>query len=162
MAQSARKAAVVRVDNAPPRALGSRRGRSNSVLPRYLRTGRPYPGATAGAYGPRARVIRVADPVGVVATCLLGHNFALRYPGASRCRRLRHGSVGEDKRVPASLSISCGYDLWNGEGDSQLCIMLLPPLQTGRLREAGFLPLPRLRTGRESFPSSSSSISKAV
>ena len=81
MAQSARKAAVVRVDNAPPRALGSRRGRSNSVLPRYLRTGRPYPGATAGAYGPRARVIRVADPVGVVATCLLGHNFALRYPG---------------------------------------------------------------------------------
>jgi PKD repeat protein len=31
-----------------------------------------------------------------------------------------------------------------------------------RLREAGFLPLPRLRTGRESFPSSSSSISKAL
>src|SRR5712692_7193356 len=29
-------------------------------------------------------------------------------------------------------------------------------------KEAGLLPLPRLRTGRESFPSSGSSISKAV
>jgi transposase len=35
-------------------------------------------------------------------------------------------------------------------------------LQTGRLREARLLSPPRLRTGRESFPSSSSSISKAV
>ena len=35
-------------------------------------------------------------------------------------------------------------------------------LQTGRLREARLLSPPRLRTGRESFPSSSSSIPKAV
>jgi hypothetical protein len=35
-------------------------------------------------------------------------------------------------------------------------------LQMGRLREARLLSPPRLRTGRESFPSSSSSISKAV
>jgi len=35
-------------------------------------------------------------------------------------------------------------------------------LQIGRLREARLLSPPRLRTGRESFPSSSSSISKAV
>jgi len=31
-----------------------------------------------------------------------------------------------------------------------------------RVREAGLLPPPALRTGRESFPSSGSSISKAV
>jgi hypothetical protein len=35
-------------------------------------------------------------------------------------------------------------------------------LQTRRLREARLLSPPRLRTGRESFPSSSSSVSKAV
>ena len=35
-------------------------------------------------------------------------------------------------------------------------------LQSSRLREARLLSPPRLRTGRESFPSSSSSISKAV
>jgi len=39
-------------------------------------------GSRTWAYGPGARVIRVADPVGVVVTCLLGHNFDLRYPGA--------------------------------------------------------------------------------
>jgi hypothetical protein len=35
-------------------------------------------------------------------------------------------------------------------------------LQSRRLREARLLSPPRLRTGRESFPASSSSISKAV
>src|SRR2546422_1016573 len=30
----------------------------------------------------RARAMRVANPVGVVAQCLLGHNFDLRSPGA--------------------------------------------------------------------------------
>ncbi len=36
------------------------------------------------------------------------------------------------------------------------------PSDRRRVREAGLLPLPALRTGRESFPSSGSSISKAV
>jgi|SRR6266850_4353646 len=38
-------------------------------------------------HGLNARVMRVADRVGVVAQCLLGHNFDLRYPGAWEDRR---------------------------------------------------------------------------
>jgi hypothetical protein len=89
MAQSATGAAVVRVGTAPPRILGSWRGRSNSVLQCYPCTERRHAGDTAVASGSRAwahepcaRMMCVADPIGVVAKRLLGHNFALRYPGA--------------------------------------------------------------------------------
>src|SRR5919199_2160308 len=48
------------------------------------------------------------------------------------------------------------------KGDFVRCLDHFKLLQSRRLREARLLSPPRLRTGRESFPSSSSSISKAV
>ena len=48
------------------------------------------------------------------------------------------------------------------QGDFVRCLDHFDLLQSRRLREARLLSPPRLRTGRESFPSSSSSISKAV
>src|SRR5712691_5699771 len=79
-----------------------------------------------------------------------------------------------------NLSHVVARKIWRRRGVSPLCgrahrlqrrkplrCLLVPMdttfdlLQTGRLREARLLSPPRLRTGRESFPSSSSSIPKA-
>jgi hypothetical protein len=55
------------------------------------------------------------------------------------------------------------YRAWEAEHAAAVATeAAIPAMSACRLREAGFLPLPRLRTGRESFPSSSSSISKAL
>jgi hypothetical protein len=74
MAQSAREAAVVRVSNVPPGFEGQ--GGTQRQCPATCSVHRKVP------HGLSARVMRGANPVGVVAQCLLGHNFELRYPGA--------------------------------------------------------------------------------
>ena len=45
-------------------------------------------------HGLSARVMRVTNPVGVVAQCLLDHHFDLRYPGASMDHTTERGSPG--------------------------------------------------------------------
>jgi hypothetical protein len=72
--QSAKEAAVVRVRHAPPGSEGE--GGTQRQRPATGSVHRKVP------HGHSARVMRVANPVGVVAPCLLGYNVDLRYPGA--------------------------------------------------------------------------------
>jgi hypothetical protein len=54
----------------------------------------------ARTYGPRARVRRIANCVGVVVKCLLGHNLDLRYPRAY----LDHGIVLHERHLRRLLT----------------------------------------------------------
>ena len=74
--------------------------------------------------------MRVANPVGVVAQCLLGHNFDLRYPGAFSLAFARvcaavvaHWrrdvpTVHEQTEATVTLSTEQGFPQWAAWGTS--------------------------------------------
>src|SRR5262249_27678967 len=117
------------------------------------------PGVNRGCHPVFAEDLRVALLVSAGAEVASAEgirgslNLSQFVEGRRWCPQAREGI--EETRVVA------GNELYNNVEIHRTCPRFYA-LQSGRLREARLLSPPRLRTGRESFPSSSSSISKAV